>query len=315
MRELKVAAAICLLSGVAVAQSNVHLRGSDTLKRYTENLLSALSLEGPLHYDGGGSGTGIAVLITARTDVPGQRVAPASRAVKDSEVAAAAANFLQFVDHVLALDAVVIHVNDAGNPALRRMKFSTARQIWQCQSTNWTQVPDSDRTDSISVLARDEFSGTTDNFVSRITGFNQNPPDSWWNNYPCVTVCRPGPTDHCTEFLGTVTASDPTSIAFTGIPGLMTGNRDLALCNDTNPPGSCADTDYVFQSQTTIRNQTYPLSRQLHYYSVISTVPPDDGFAPATPQDAWLAGALNPTVSCPLLQAQGFISDGNLCNY
>jgi len=313
MRELRVAAAFCLLSGVAIAQTNVHLRGSDTLKRYTENLLSALSLEGPLHYDGGGSGTGIAVLITARTDNPSQTVAPASRAVKPSEIAAAAANNLQFVDSVLALDGVVIHVNDAGNPALTRMAFSTVQQIWQCNSTNWTQVPGSNRTDAINVLARDEVSGTTDNFATRVTGFNQVPADSWWNNYPCVTVCRPGPTDHCTEFLGSVTASDPTAIAYTGIPGLTTGNRDLAMCNDTNPVGTCNDPDYVFQSQTTIRNGTYPLARQVRYYSVVSTN--GDGFGPTTPQSDWLAGALNATVSCPLLQAQGFISDGNLCNY
>jgi len=313
MRQLKIAVTICLISGAAVAQPNGHLLGSDTLKRYTENLLMALGLEGPLHYDGEGSTLGIRQLIAVRMG-SAQTVAPSTRFVTDAEVSQAAANSLRFVDHTFALDGVVIHVNDAGNPALRRMKFSTAQQIWQCLSTNWTQVPESDRTDTISVIALDEFFGITDNFVSRITGFNRNPPDFWWNNYPCVTVCQPGPNDHCTEFLGTITAADPTSIGYTGLPGLMTGNRDLALCNDTNPPGPCADTDYVFQSATTIRNRTYPLFVQLHLYSVESTN--GDGLAPGFPQDAWLNGALfRPDVSCPLLQQQGFVSDGVTCNY
>jgi len=312
MGQTKIAVTICLISSAAVAQVNQHLLGSDTLKRYTENLLNALGLEGPAHYDGGGSTLGIRQLIAVRMG-SGQTVAPSTRFVTGMEVSQAAANSLRFVDHTFGLDGVVIHVNDAGNPALTRMKFSTAQQIWQCIWTNWTQVPESNRTDSITVLGLDEFFGITDNFVSRITGFNQVPADSWWNNYSCVTVCRPGPTDHCTELIGTITAADPTSIGYTGLPGLMTGNRDLALCNDTNPPGSCGDPDYVFQSATTIRNGTYPLFLQLHLYSVESTN--GDGLAPGFPQDAWLAGALNPTVSCPLLQQQGFISDGVVCNY
>src|SRR5262245_26563111 len=200
MKQLKgVAVSICLLSGAAFAQDNVHLRGSDTLKDYTTALLSDSGctggpLEGPLHYDGGGSATGISRLIQARTPPVGeasQRVAPASRAVSPTEMSQAAANNLDFVDHVLALDAVTIIVNDAGNPARTRMLLSSARQIWTCDpgTATWDQVPGSDRTDAIDVQARDEASGTTDNFTSRIGGFTTT-GDRWWDNYPCVTVCR-----------------------------------------------------------------------------------------------------------------------------
>src|SRR5215470_4508848 len=281
MRQIKAAAAICLASSMAAAQSGYRLAGSDILKRYTERLLSALGLEAPppwpnacygdqyhLHYVGGGSRIGLEILAGGglhqycccqdpacsmhSCGAELQLVAPSSRFVNATEVSEAAARGLQFIDHTLALDGVVIHVNDAGNPALGRLKFSDAGKIWRCEWVNWSQVPGSDRTDGMTVIALDEFSGTTDNFVSQITNFNQNPPDSWWNNYPCVTVCRPGPEDNCTELIGTITAADPTSIAFTGLPGLRSGNRDLALCNDTNPPmPSCSDSDYVFQNATT----------------------------------------------------------------
>src|SRR5262249_38830557 len=98
----------------------------DTLAFYTRALINALGLGGQLTYAGGGSALGIRAAITARTDDPSQRVNPASRFVNDTEIAQAAANDLRFVDYVLGLDAVVIHVNNAGNPALTRMAFSDA---------------------------------------------------------------------------------------------------------------------------------------------------------------------------------------------
>jgi len=180
MRQIKAAATICLVSSMAAAQSGYRLAGSDTLKRYTEQLLSALGLEYRppfpnacygdqlhLHYVGGGSSSGLQVLAGGGLHeycccrnpacseygcgVELQLVAPSSRFVNATEVSEAAARGLQFIDHTLALDGVVIHVNDAGNPALTRLKFSDAQKIWRCEWTNWSQVPGSDRTDNITV--------------------------------------------------------------------------------------------------------------------------------------------------------------------
>jgi len=307
MKITRSIALLCLLGGAAQAQPHNNMKGSDTLAFYTRALINALGLGGQLTYAGGGSALGIRAVITARTDDPSQRVNPASRFVNDSEIAQAAANNLQFVDYILGLDAVVIHVNDTGNPALTRMAFSDARQIWQCNETNWSQVPGSDRTDSILVLARDEVCGQTDNFVSRIGGFIQTPPDMWWSNYPCVNVCI---GDGCTQIIGTTTASVPNAVGYTGLPGLMPGNRDLLLCNDTNPPRTCADTDYVRQSLTTIRDNSYPLSRKLHMYSVQGIT---DSFGPLSPQSDLLAGAMNPTVACPILAVNDFIPVEGFC--
>ena len=307
MKITRLMVLLCLLGGVANAQPHNHVQGSDTLAFYTRALINALGLGGQLTYAGGGSALGIRAVITARTDDPSQRVNPASRFVNQDEINQAAANDLRFVDYILGLDAVVIHLNDAGNPALTRMAFSDAKQIWQCNETNWSQVPGSDRTDSILVLARDEFSGTTDNFVSRIGGFNQTPPDSWWNNYPCVNVCR---GDGCTQIIGTITANIPNAVGYTGLPGLMSGNRDLALCNDTNPPRTCMDTDYVFQSIDTIRDTSYPLARQLHMYHVEGI---SDSFGPLSPQSDLLAGAMNPDVACPILLANDFVPVAGFC--
>jgi len=295
MKHIKLAALLCLVAGIANAQQ--HMRGSDTLALYTRGLISDLGLGSQLIYDGGGSGLGIADTINARTT--GQTVNPASRAVNATEIAAAAANDLQYVDYVLGLDAVTIHVNDVGNADLSCMAFSDARHIWQCDYSTWDQVPGSTRTDSILVLARDENSGTTDVFVSRLGGFNMSPAGSWWSNYPCVNVCR---GDGCTQIIGATTAFVPNAIGFTGIPGLTTGNRDLAISNDNVPPA----TPCLRFTVDTIRSGDYQFARQLHMYSVQGI---SDTFGPTGAQASLLSdGAINCGCNCPRLAANGFFS-------
>src|SRR5215813_4931811 len=199
MKHTKITLFLCLVAGIASAQVQT-MRGSDTLALYTRGLISDLGLN-QLNYMGGGSGLGIQDAINARTT--GQTVNPSSRAVNAGEIAAAAANDLQFVDYVLGLDAVTVHVNDIGNQDLTCLAFSQIRDIYQCNVSTWDQVAGSTRTDGILVLARDESSGTTDVFVSRIGGFTQTPAGSWWSNYPCVNVCH---GDGCTQIIGATTA-------------------------------------------------------------------------------------------------------------
>jgi ABC-type phosphate transport system substrate-binding protein len=301
MRTIKLTAVGCFLAGLADAQPHNHLQGSDTLAAYTRQLITALGLDSQLTYVGAGSTLGIQAAIRARTDIPSQRVNPATRFVNDVEIGQAAANNLEFVDYVLGLDAVLILVNDDGNPSLTRMAFSDARQVWQCNETNWSQVPGSDRTDSILVLALEEFRDDTHDFVDRIGGFYQLPPDGWWSNYGCVNVCV---GDGCTQIIGTFTASIPSSIGYSRLPGLMSGNRDLSLCDDSQAPGTCTDTDYVRQSVTTIRDRSYPLSRRLHMYKVRGIT---DSFGPEGPQTALVVGSMDPNVTCPLLAQNRFI--------
>ena len=63
-------------------------------------------------------------------------------------------------------------------------------------------------------------------------------------------------------------------------------------------------------SLTTIRDNSYPLSRKLHMYSVQGIT---DLFGPLSPQSDLLAGAMNPTVACPILAANDFISVEGFC--
>jgi ABC-type phosphate transport system substrate-binding protein len=296
MKQTRIVTMLCLIAGIAHAQQN--MRGSDTLALYTRGLITDLGLGSQLNYLGGGSGLGIADAVNSRTT--GQTVNPASRAVNQNEINAAAANNLQFVDYVLGLDGIVITVNDVGNANLTGIRFSDLRRIYQCTWTNWTSVPTSTRTDDILAMARDENSGTTDVFQSRVGGFNTSPPDNWWNtNYPCVNVCR---GDGCTQIIGSTTASIPNAIGFSGAPGLASGNRDLLISNDNlNPP-----TPLVRFSEASVRDLSYQFARQLHMYKVIGIT---DGYGPTGAQATLLMnGAQNCGCNCPRLAANGFFS-------
>jgi hypothetical protein len=112
--------------------------------------------------------------------------------------------------------------------------------------------------------------------------------------------------DDCTQIIGAITALQANAIGFTVLPGLMVGNRDLSLCNDTNPPGTCGEADYVRQSPQTIRDASYPLGRELHIFHLEGELVP-----PAPSQRRLLEGAMNCACNCPLLAANGFLPNSD----
>ena len=56
------------------------------------------------------------------------------------------------------ISAVLVIVNERGNPKLKKISFSTLRKIYNCEIKNWKNVPGSDRTDPILAYASDEIS-------------------------------------------------------------------------------------------------------------------------------------------------------------
>jgi len=230
-----------------------------------------------------------------RTRITGQVICPVTRAANAREVIEAAAMDLSFMDYVLGLDAVLVLVNGTADPKLSCMSFSTLRRIFTCEYSSWSEVPGSTQTGPIFALAHQESSGNTDYFVSRVGGFVTTPPDSWWDNYPCVNVCT---GDGCIQMIGATTAAFENAIGFTSILGLMSGNRDLAISDDNvDPPTPC-----VSYSVDALRDDSYPFRRHLHMYHM------DGPLLPDSPEQWRLLydGAMNCGCNCPLLAAKGF---------
>jgi phosphate transport system substrate-binding protein len=84
-------------------------KGSDTIVNLALAWAERYQAEHPevrISVTGGGSGTGIASLINGTVDI-----ANASRKIKEEEIAAAQANGVEPVEHIIARDAIAVIVN------------------------------------------------------------------------------------------------------------------------------------------------------------------------------------------------------------
>lgn len=150
-------------------------------------------------------------------------------------------------------DAVIVLVNESGNPELSKISFSTLRKIFSCQITNWQQVPGSKRTDSIAPFRPDDNSTATKIFKQRIGGVTFG---------PCVTMIS-GP--NADEIIASGLAKVPPTakvkeltqgIGFLGWRVPKEGSHALQIAND-NKPGNGP---FIAPSEQEISKRRYPLA-------------------------------------------------------
>ena len=108
MRKLLlcVGVAATVVAGVAESRTVLQNKGSDTLVNVAQAWAEAYQTVNPdvaIAVSGGGSGTGIAAMINGTVDI-----ANASRRMKAEEIAAAEANGISPVEHVVARDAIAV---------------------------------------------------------------------------------------------------------------------------------------------------------------------------------------------------------------
>jgi phosphate transport system substrate-binding protein len=136
----------------------ITLEGSTTLlpiaQRAAEEYMDANSST-DITVRGGGSGVGINSLIAGTCDI-----ANASRAIKDSEIQAAASKGRKPKAFVVAMDGIAVIVNN-GNPVSELSKKQIA-DIYTGKITFWSQV--GGKNERIVVISRDSASGTFEAF-------------------------------------------------------------------------------------------------------------------------------------------------------
>lgn len=133
---------------------SITIKGSDTMVNLASAWAEEYMLENQkvsISVDGGGSGTGIAALISGTT-----QIASASRSIKPSEIDQAKANGVTPVEHTVARDAISVIVNPA-NP-VKELTIQQIAGIYTGKITNWSQIGGPD--EHITVLSRENSSGT-----------------------------------------------------------------------------------------------------------------------------------------------------------
>lgn len=145
-------------------------------------------------------------------------------------------------EHIIALDALAVIVHPE-NP-LKQMTLEQIAQIFSGQISDWSSV--GAPAGAITVLARDDKSGTWDTFDSLVL----KPAK--------VKLVDGAKRFESSEELATQVSNDRNAIGFVGIAHVYR-SKPLAVAKDNNSP-------FALPSRHTIGTENYVLSRRLYLY-------------------------------------------------
>ena len=126
------------LENIGKVNSNKELKikGSDTELQLVSNFAEAYLEKNPnseITVEGGGSGTGIAALISGRTDI-----ANSSRKIKDEEIEEAESNGINPNEFIIARDCITIIVNE--NNPIENLTMEEVSKIFSGKITKWSEL-------------------------------------------------------------------------------------------------------------------------------------------------------------------------------
>ncbi|MBW7884446.1 MAG: phosphate ABC transporter substrate-binding protein [Caldilineaceae bacterium] len=233
-------------SGVGL-QRAIQNKGSDTLvnlalawaERYRE-----IRPDVSIAVTGGGSGTGIAALINGTVDI-----ANASRQMKTSEIEDAQANDVHPVEHIVAIDALAIVVNQE-NP-VERLTVDQLADMFAGRITNWKEVGGRDA--PIILVSRETNSGTHVYFLEEVVrkGKKENK-----DIFAPQTLLMPSSVGITSEV-----QRNPNAIGYDGLGYVDPAHEKLiAVAVDASAP-------YVLPSVASGSDGSYPISRPLYMYT------------------------------------------------
>jgi phosphate transport system substrate-binding protein len=232
---------MALLPGAALADNTVTVKGSDTMvilgQRWAETYMG-LHPGARIQVTGGGSGTGIAALINGGTDI-----CEASRPMKDKEKEQVRSRHGQEVKEIpVALDGVAIYVNEAS--PIQSLTRAQIKGIYTGKITNWRDVGGKD--EKIVAYSRENNSGTYVFFKEHVLN-NED--------YAREIQTLPG-----TAAVVNAVSKDLASVGYGGI-AYATGIRAIAVKQDDS-------SEAIHPSLETVQNGSYPLSRNLFFYTI-----------------------------------------------
>ena len=277
MKKILLALALVMASS-AYGEAKKSFDGSNTLAGAISKALTRSGYGSFLEYQGTGSGNGEKGLVNGDWGL-----APMSREMKADVAQQLSQKGYTVNANVLALDGLSMFVK-ADHP-IQALTLPQIVDLYTCSITKWEQIPGSGRTGAITVLRRDDASGTTDAF-KHFTGLK--------NFGACVKDVSSN------ENIADITGRDPQAIGYSGRSaerfdgsGAPT-NRALAIAK-------VAGRQAVLPSDANIRSFAYPMARKLYVYSVVHLL---------TPREAeFLAYIADRSNMDPIMTEEDFITE------
>ncbi|MFH1714703.1 MAG: PstS family phosphate ABC transporter substrate-binding protein [Elusimicrobiota bacterium] len=149
---------LCLFIGQVWSADEITIEGSTTvlpIAQATAERYMDMNKDSDISVRGGGSGVGIASLISGSCDV-----ADASRAIKDKELDQAVSKGIDPVAHVVAMDGIAVIVHPSNS--IKGLTKKQLKDIYTGKLSRWSELNISEK--SIVVVSRDSASGTFEAF-------------------------------------------------------------------------------------------------------------------------------------------------------
>jgi phosphate transport system substrate-binding protein len=239
-RTMLAGLALAMTANAAFAARGITVKGSDTMvilgQRWAERYMT--SHEGEIiQVTGGGSGTGIAALINGTTDI-----CQASRPMKQAEKVKLRDRYKSMgVEIPVARDGLTIYVHESS--PITELTIEQIRGIYTGATTNWKALggPDS----RIVVYSRENSSGTYVYFKDNVL---------LGKDFAASCQTLPG-----TAAVVNAVSKDPSGIGYGGA-AYAKGIKTVAVRKDASTPA-------VLPSAATIKDGSYPIARDLYFYT------------------------------------------------
>lgn len=225
---------------------SIQIKGSDTMVNLGQAWAEAFMHEHPEAFvavTGGGSGTGIAALLSGTCDI-----AESSRKMKAKELKEAAQKGIQPMEFTVALDglAVVVHPQ---NP-IDRLTIDELADIFTGKIKNWNQLGWESR--PIVLLSREVNSGTHVYFKEHVLRHGEEKRTDEFDEGALLMPSSQAIADEISQ--------NPNAIGYYGIGYSSPTQKILAVAKDKNSPAFLPTVENVTNSQ-------YYISRPLLMYT------------------------------------------------
>jgi len=234
-------------------KTRISIKGSDTMLNFVQLAAEKYMAENKnvsISLSGGGSGTGIAALINGTANI-----ANISRSLKTRELQLINKHNRKFEKIPVGLDGVVVIVNSS-NP-VESLTVKQLMKIYSGKITNWDQV--GGENSKIIIYSRENSSGTYEFFRKKVLNFDKK---NLSVDFSTSIQLLQG-----TSAVAQAVSRDKYGIGYGGI-GYFRNRKDVKILKIAADENSKIISPIVNGKIdfTTIKNETYFLSRKLYCY-------------------------------------------------
>ncbi len=241
---------ISLLFAVSVfaapGKNFIQIKGSDTMVNLGQAWAEKYMEQNPQDFvsvTGGGSGTGLAALISGTCDI-----AMSSRNIKPKEIDQAHQKGINPFETKAALDGLAVVVNPE-NP-VNRLTLEQLAQIFTGKITNWKQLGGQDS--KIVILSREVNSGTHVYFKEHV--LRKNDPNSTEEFAPSALMLP------SSQAIADEVANNSAAIGYYGMGYICNKQKAVLIAKDPN-------SEFIAPTVDNVVSGKYPISRPLLLYT------------------------------------------------